>query len=113
VKTVVISSTNITVADQKKGDGVADEKSFTIINNDMNPFFKSKIEAEKEAFKYMKRLTKKRTFKMCTVHQGILTGPVLIEGVRNLVLEFFTKLMDNTFEGALPQLYYSHIDIED
>ena len=100
--------------DQTKGEGDVDETSVCELNPQMNAYYKSKIRAEMEAYKFMNELKEKeKTFDMCTVHPGFITGPPLIPNIKGMSLTFIKDVLMGTVKGGIPQIYLPHTDVTD
>jgi len=114
VKKVVLTSSCLTIYDPMKGAGDYDETSFTEENDQMNPYYISKIRSERFAFDFIDTLPESElTFSMCTVHPGFITGPTLMSRARGYSLVAMLDCLNNTMKADAPQLYVPHIDVRD
>lgn len=114
VKKVIITSSALTIANHPKGAGLYGHDEVVQPTKSMNAYYLSKIRAEKAGFDFMKELDGKneRTFDMCTINPGIISGPPLIPNVKGAALETYAASMQGKFK-QIPQVYYSHADVRD
>lgn len=78
VKRIVITGSCVSIFDFTKGDRDVDENDWATVNEFMTPYFKSKVIAEKEAWKFFDNLTEEqKTFEMILVNPGLVLGKKL------------------------------------
>lgn len=75
VKRIIITGSCVSIFDFTKGDRDVDENDWATVNEFMTPYFKSKVIAETDAWKFFDNLTEdQKTFEMILVNPGLVLG---------------------------------------
>lgn len=110
-KRVVITSSVAAIMDHTGADKEVDETSWPPNADELTPYYKSKIQAEKKAWEYWKELKSDETFELVTVNPGVVTGPLLTKAAGGSV-KIFEMIMKGDL-WSIPQVYFPTVDVRD
>ncbi len=110
VKKVILTSSigSIVFGHNKE---ICDPSDWTDISVPVGAYIKSKTLAEKAAWNYVDNL-KENSFKMTTIHPGMIFGPVLCNQINSTSVSLIIKMIKGEFP-ALPNIYFSVVDVRD
>ncbi len=110
VKKVILTSSigSIVFGHNKK---ICDPSDWTDISVPVGAYIKSKTLAEKAAWNYVDNL-KDNSFKMTSIHPGMVFGPVLSNQINSTSANLIIKMIKGEFP-ALPNIYFSVVDVRD
>ena len=74
-------------------------------------YIKSKTLAERAAWNYIDNL-KEKSFKMTSIHPGMVFGPLLSNQINSTSASLIIKMIKGQFP-ALPNIYFSVVDVRD
>jgi nucleoside-diphosphate-sugar epimerase len=113
VQRVVLTSSTAAVLYGHKRDGseTYDEKDWSILNDEVGPYERSKTLAERAAWEYMASLPKDRAMELVALQPGTILGPVLDKDF-SVSGEIVRKLMAREFPGC-PELGWAVVDVRD
>lgn len=107
----MITASVVTVFDPAKDKEVFDESDWLEPGKLTAVYDKSKVMAERLAWKFHSELPEADRFEMITIHPGFIIGPVLIKTPFTSE-EIINKLMMGKFPG-LPKIYMAVVDVRD
>jgi len=110
VKKVILTSSigSIVYGHNKK---ICDPSDWTDISLPVGAYIKSKTLAEKAAWDYLANL-KENSFKLTSIHPGMVFGPVLSNRINSSSANLIIKMIKGEFP-ALPNIYFSVVDVRD
>jgi nucleoside-diphosphate-sugar epimerase len=110
-KRVIITSSVAAIMDHTKGDIKVDETNWPSNADELTPYYKSKIQAEKAAWKYWKELKEDQRFELVTLNPGVVTGKLLTKAGGGSV-KIFEMIMKGDL-WSIPQVYFPTVDVKD
>jgi dihydroflavonol-4-reductase len=113
VKRVVMTSSIAAVIWGQKRDGskIYDENDWTVINDQVGPYERSKTLAERAAWEFVGQLPSAQRFELVTINPGLILGPVLGDEY-SISGEIVRKLLTAALPGC-PALEFSPVDVRD
>lgn len=112
VKKVVITSSMAAVTDDFGLDHPYTEADWNETSSlTRNPYYYSKVRAEKAAYEFMEQRKDSIHFKLCTINPSIVLGPHLGKGV-NASVETIQRLLNGEFPGV-PNLCWTITDVRE
>ena len=90
---------------------ICDPSDWTDISVPVGAYIKSKTLAERAAWNYVDNL-KENSFKMTSIHPGMVFGPLLSNQVNSTSASLIIKMIKGEFP-ALPNIYFSVVDVRD
>ena len=110
VKKVVLTSSMGAIAyghDKK----ICDVTDWTDISKDVGAYIKSKTIAERAAWNFVNKQPD-NSFKMTTIHPGMVFGPLLSNDLEGVSASLIIKMITGKFP-ALPDIYFTVVDVRD
>ena len=111
VKRVVVTSSCVAIMDHTKGDIDVDDDNWPSNQDDLPPYYKSKVLAEKAAWDFIDSLGDDEKIELCTVNPGVVSGPLLVKG-EGASQKIFTDLLTGGFPSC-PQMHLPVVDVHD
>ena len=110
VKKVILTSSigSIVYGHNKE---ICDPSDWTDISVPVGAYIKSKTLAERAAWNYIDNL-KEKSFKMTSIHPGMVFGPLLSNQINSTSASLIIKMIKGDFP-ALPNIYFSVVDVRD
>ena len=110
VKKIVLTSSMGAIA-YGHNKNTCDNNDWTDISKDVGAYIKSKTIAEKTAWDFVNNQSSK-TFKMTTIHPGMVFGPLLNNDKEVMSASLIKKMINGEFP-ALPDIYFTVVDVRD
>jgi dihydroflavonol-4-reductase len=111
VKRVVITSSVAAILDHTKGTIEVDEKSWPSNADDLPAYYKSKIQAERAAWKFNEEQKGDHIVEIITVNPGVVTGPIL-SSTGGTSQKIFMDIMIGEMM-SIPKTYMPIVDVRD
>ena len=108
-KVVLTSSMGAMAYGHKKR--TCNHNDWTDISQDVGAYIKSKTIAEKAAWDFINNQSD-GSFKMTTIHPGMVFGPLLSKDIDGISASLITKMITGKFP-ALPDIYFTVVDVRD
>ncbi len=108
-KVVLTSSMGAMAYGHKKR--TCNHNDWTDISQDVGAYIKSKTIAEKAAWDFINNQSDE-SFKMTTIHPGMVFGPLLSNDIDGISASLITKMITGKFP-ALPDIYFTVVDVRD
>ncbi|HEU4408581.1 MAG TPA: aldehyde reductase [Polyangiaceae bacterium] len=113
VKRVVMTSSTSSVlyGHPRDGSKTYDENDWSILNDEVGPYERSKTIAERASWGYVRGLPEGERFEFVTVNPGVVLGPVLDKDF-SVSGEVVRKLLTGEMPGC-PNLGWAPVDVRD
>jgi dihydroflavonol-4-reductase len=113
IERVVVTSSTAAVfwGHARDGKRTYDESDWTILNDDVGPYERSKTIAERAAWDFVAALPENERFELVVMNPGAILGPVLDKDF-SVSGEIVRKLMTREFPGC-PDLGWAVADVRD
>ncbi len=109
IKKVVLTSSMASIAYGHKKN-ICDENDWTNLSSEVGSYIKSKTLAEKAAWEYFNK--EKISFKMTTIHPGMVLGPLLSKKTYGASAKIILNMIEGKYP-ALPDIYFTVVDVRD
>tara|TARA_B100000965_G_scaffold359293_2_gene339256 strand:- start:17105 stop:18118 length:1014 start_codon:yes stop_codon:yes gene_type:complete len=109
VKKVVLTSSMGAIA-YGHNKSCCDQTDWTDTSKNVGAYIKSKTIAEKAAWDFVNN--QNASFKMTTIHPGMVFGPLLSNDIEGISASLITKMIRGKFP-ALPDIYFTVVDVRD
>ena len=110
IKKVVITSSMAAIAYGHNNE-ICNPQDWSDLKKDIGSYIKSKTIAERAAWDYINNESK-NSFKLTTIHPGMVFGPLLIDDKDGASASLIKKMITGKFP-ALPDLYFTVVDVRD
>ena len=90
---------------------ICNTNDWTDISQDVGAYIKSKTIAERAAWEFLNKQSKV-SFKMTTIHPGMVFGPLLNNNLSGISASLISKMIEGKFP-ALPNIYFTVVDVRD
>jgi len=113
VKKVIVTSSMAAVSDCFEPGKIYDENDWNETSSlTRNPYYYSKVLAEKAAYEFVNNLPEEQRFELVTINPFLVMGPALDNSI-NASVSTFLDLLNGKFSTGVPDLCYGIVDVRD
>ena len=110
IKKVVLTSSMASIAYGHKKN-ICNENDWTDLSSEPGAYIKSKTIAEQAAWEYFNN-EKNKSFKMTTIHPGMVLGPLLSKKTYGASAQLILNMIRGKYP-AIPDIYFTVVDVRD